>query len=228
MLSAITLLTRSFTCRYRLAMPLCVFVCAALVAGSLSGCQFRPPLTVTVLFYKSPGLEVGDPVFFQSVRVGEIKAVSRPLTDASKYTVLEVAIEREFSHLLHRQMAFTVNSIRLLNQQRRLVIMDRVASPQLPVEQGDVFIGTTYLRYLFGQTSDIAIDIVEVLKSLSASTEMSPARSLEKGLSQPGSVDTQKLIELLQRYLTQTKSLPQETPSPEFKLFSDSTRSYIN
>ncbi len=195
-------------------MAMCRYmtVCLTLYTLFQPGCQLRQPLRFTVLFYNAPRLEISDPVFYQSARVGEVISVSSPAAEMPRYKVVVVELDPEYRHVLHRQMAFTVDSFRLLNRQRRIVIMDRVASTKIPVRNGDVFVGTTYLRYLMGQTSDIAIDMMEVLKTFSETSDTSINRLLPGG-SSPELNNAERLKNLFKQYLDQLRDMPGDTHS---------------
>jgi hypothetical protein len=162
----------------------------------------QQPLFITILFNIAPKLEAGDPVFYKSVQVGEVVSVSAPAGSLSRYRVVEVQIEPEYAPMMYRQIAFTVDTFRLLNRQRRIVAMDRVAAPPIPIQDGDVFIGTTYVRYLFGQTSDFAVDAIEMLKGLTAN-DRTPADPPNGKYPNNTDVTGPDIRKYLEKFLTQ-------------------------
>ncbi len=203
-----SILAPSSTAYHKDALLTLAFV---LFAGlGLQGCHHPPePLVITVLFYNAPALAPGDPVVYKSVRIGEITQVDAPKGPLSRHRIVEVHIDPENTALMYRQMAFTVDTIRLLKGQHKIVLMDRVVSSRIPVREGDVFIGTTYVQYVFGQANDFAIDVVQQLKRL---LDVHPI----PGAAGAPRRDNQRLDMLLERYLKQMQdsAVPDSAADP--------------
>lgn len=127
-----------------------ILVCAALGCSNGEG-----PLEFTVTFEDARGLQPGQFVVYNGIRVGEVREVD---LDASGRVVVLVRAYDKYRQALYREAEFVIEKpggVIDVSGERQITVNDR-SRPRTPIESGDIIEGTdSWVDSAFGRLGDL-------------------------------------------------------------------------